>query len=75
MKKEEHDMWKTMFESAEAPESLKNEVFDSLASLRLLGNVMDLFSEKLILTQSNFLSNFSDEDNDNPDTPEEKKEP
>lgn len=66
MKNEDHDMWNILFDGCEAPESRKNEVFDSLASLRLRGNGTDLFSEKMLLTQSN----FSDEDEQ--DKPDEK---
>lgn len=55
-------LFQQMLPTEDAPPAVKEEVFNTLDSLHLLGDVMDLFTAKFTQTETEFLDLLSDGD-------------
>ncbi len=60
IKKNLEDMFKQLIPDENAPEELKKEVFQTLDTLNLLGDLADLFTAKFSKTEAVFLGLMQD---------------
>ena len=70
IKKNLEDKFRQLLPKEDAPEELKQEVFNTLDMLNLVGDVVDLFTAKFSKTEASFfdLLEEDEEDNDNSET-------
>lgn len=55
-------LFKNMLPREDAPEAVKKEVFQTLDTLNLVGDVFDLFTAKFTQSESEFLDLLAEED-------------
>lgn len=64
-------LFEQMLPKEDAPEAIKKEVFQTLDTLNLMGDVLDLFTTKFTQTESEFLDILTDEEIPPSDAPDQ----
>lgn len=62
VKKNLEEKFKELQSDTQAPEGLKEEVFNTLDSLAFMGDLVDLFTVKFTHTESEFLDTLQSDD-------------
>lgn len=56
------DMFQQMLPTDDAPDAIKNDVFNTIDTLNLVGDFVDLFTAKFTQTETEFLDLLADDE-------------